>query len=54
LAVPVLATAGGVVFLTEPVSLRLAVSALLVIGGIALTLAGRQLGARRQSAAVAR
>jgi drug/metabolite transporter (DMT)-like permease len=39
LAVPVLAAAGGVVFLAEPVSIRLAVSALLVIGGIALTLA---------------
>jgi drug/metabolite transporter (DMT)-like permease len=39
LAVPVLAAAGGAVFLMEPVSLRLAVSALLVIGGIALTLA---------------
>jgi drug/metabolite transporter (DMT)-like permease len=51
LAVPVLATAGGVVFLMEPVSMRLAVSALLILGGIALTLAGRQPGARRQSAA---
>ena len=39
LAVPVLAAAGGVVFLMEPISLRLAVSAFLVIGGIALTLA---------------
>ena len=39
LAVPVLAAAGGVVFLMEPVSPRLAVSALLVIGGIAMTLA---------------
>jgi drug/metabolite transporter (DMT)-like permease len=41
LLVPVLATAGGVVFLMEPVSLRLGLSALLVIGGIALTLAPR-------------
>ena len=41
LLVPVLATAGGVVFPMEPVSLRLALSALLVIGGIALTLAPR-------------
>ena len=39
LSVPILAAAGGVVFLTEPVSLRLAASAVLVIGGIALTLA---------------
>ena len=43
LAVPVLAAAGGVVFLMEPISLRLAVSAILVIGGIALTLARFQL-----------
>jgi drug/metabolite transporter (DMT)-like permease len=42
LVVPVLAAAGGVVFLMEPISRRLAVSALLVIGGIALTLARRQ------------
>jgi len=41
LSVPILAAAGGVVFLTEPVSLRLAASAVLVIGGIALTLARR-------------
>jgi drug/metabolite transporter (DMT)-like permease len=41
LLVPVLAAAGGVVLLTEPVSLRLIVSAMLVIGGIALTLAYR-------------
>ncbi len=54
LVVPMLAAAGGVVFLMEPISLRLAVSALLVIGGIALTLARRQLDAGRQSAAPAR
>jgi drug/metabolite transporter (DMT)-like permease len=41
LTVPVLAAAGGVVFLMEPMSLRLAVSALLVIGGTALTLTRR-------------
>ncbi len=38
LAVPVLAAVGGVVFLMEPVSWRLAASAFLIIGGIALTL----------------
>jgi drug/metabolite transporter (DMT)-like permease len=53
LVVPVLAAAGGVVFLMEPISLRLAVSALLVIGGITLTLTRRRLGAG-QSAAPAR
>lgn len=41
LAVPVLAAAGGVAFLMEPVSLRLTASAVLVLGGIALTLARR-------------
>jgi len=41
LSVPVIAAAGGVVFLTEPISVRLVVSAMLVIGGTALTLARR-------------
>jgi drug/metabolite transporter (DMT)-like permease len=41
LSVPVLAAAGGVVFLMGPVSLRLAAAAVLVIGGIALTLGRR-------------
>jgi drug/metabolite transporter (DMT)-like permease len=41
LSVPVLAAAGGVAFVMEPVSLRLAASALLVLGGIALTLTRR-------------
>jgi drug/metabolite transporter (DMT)-like permease len=39
LAVPVLAAAGGVVFLAEPVTPRLIVSALLILGGVALALA---------------
>ena len=29
-------------FLTEPISLRLVISAMLVLGGIALTLAGQK------------
>jgi drug/metabolite transporter (DMT)-like permease len=41
LSVPVLAAAGGVIILMEPVSLRLAASAILVLGGIALTLIRR-------------
>jgi len=40
LAVPVLAAVGGVVFLAELVSLRLVVSAILVLGGIALATPG--------------
>jgi drug/metabolite transporter (DMT)-like permease len=42
LSVPVLAATGGVMFLTEPISLRLVISAMLVLGGIALTLAGQK------------
>jgi drug/metabolite transporter (DMT)-like permease len=43
LAVPLLAAAGGVVLLSEVVSLRLVLSAILVLGGIAVAiLAGRQ------------
>lgn len=41
LAVPVLAAAGGVIFLMEPISPRLLVSSVVVIGGIALTLTHR-------------
>jgi drug/metabolite transporter (DMT)-like permease len=42
LAVPVLAAAGGVVFLSETVTPRLAASSVLVLGGIGLALAGRE------------
>ncbi len=38
LLVPVLAAAGGVVFLSESLSVRLAVSALLILGGIAFAI----------------
>jgi drug/metabolite transporter (DMT)-like permease len=41
LAVPVLAGAAGVLFLAEAVSLRLVCSAVLVLGGIALTIVSR-------------
>jgi drug/metabolite transporter (DMT)-like permease len=53
LAVPVLAAAGGVIVLGEPVSLRLILSALMVLGGIALALAARQRLASRTGIAVA-
>ena len=39
LSVPVIATAGGVLLLAEPLSLRLLVSSALVLGGISLALA---------------
>lgn len=42
LAVPVLAAAGGVVVLSEQISMRLIVAALLILGGIGLALFGRK------------
>lgn len=41
LAVPVIAAAGGVLFLGEAVSLRLALCSLAILGGIGLVIAGR-------------
>jgi len=42
LLVPVLAAAGGVILLRESVSPRLVISAILVLGGIALVIATRR------------
>jgi drug/metabolite transporter (DMT)-like permease len=42
LAVPLLAAAGGVAFLSERITLRLVVAAVLILGGVALALAGRE------------
>lgn len=42
LAVPVLAAAGGVVFLQETISSRLVVSTVMILGGIGLAIAGRE------------
>jgi len=42
LAVPVLAAAGGVIFLTEFISTRLVLSTTFVLGGIALAIVGRE------------
>ena len=53
LSVPVIAAAGGVLFLAENVSLRLIASAVLIVGGVALALAGRERRARvRESTTV--
>lgn len=41
LSVPVIAAAGGLLFLAEPITLRLALSAAAVLGGIALVLMQR-------------
>lgn len=42
LTVPVLVAAGGVLILSEPLSLRLVVSAGMILGGIALAITGRK------------
>jgi drug/metabolite transporter (DMT)-like permease len=42
LAAPVLASIGGVVLLSEPISLRLAISAVLILGGIGVAIAQRR------------
>jgi drug/metabolite transporter (DMT)-like permease len=42
LLVPILAALGGVIFLAETISARLVLSAVMVLGGIALTLIGRE------------
>jgi drug/metabolite transporter (DMT)-like permease len=42
LTVPVIATLGGLAFLGESVSLRLAISSVLILGGVGLTLMGRE------------
>jgi len=41
LTVPVIAAVGGLVFLGEPLSWRLALASVLILGGVALTLAER-------------
>jgi drug/metabolite transporter (DMT)-like permease len=42
LAVPAIAAAGGVVVLDEPVTARLVVAGLLILGGVAVAVAGRE------------
>jgi len=46
LSVPVIAAAGGVLLLGEPLTLRLLLAAILVLGGIALVLRERKVGRR--------
>ena len=50
LSVPVLAAAGGVIFLAELISIRLVISTILVLGGIALAMIGRERVTRRVEA----
>ena len=42
LSVPILAAMGGVVFLAEAITVRLALSAVMILGGIALAIVGRR------------
>jgi drug/metabolite transporter (DMT)-like permease len=48
LAVPVLAASGGIVFLSEPVTTRLILSSVLILGGVALALTRTAHRRRRQ------
>jgi len=41
LSVPVIAALGGVIFVSEKISLRLALSALFILGGILLVVLGK-------------
>jgi len=50
LLVPVLAALGGVVFLTEPITVRLLLSSAMIIGGVALALTQRGNAVRAKSA----
>jgi drug/metabolite transporter (DMT)-like permease len=45
LSVPVLAAAGGIVFLDEPITLRFALGSVAVLGGIALVVIERRVAA---------
>jgi len=38
LSVPIIAAIGGVIFVSEPLTQRLCISAVLILGGIALTM----------------
>jgi len=49
LLVPVIAAAGGVIFVNEPLSWRLLIAALMILGGIALTVIGRYTQTRRNN-----
>ena len=50
LIVPVLAAFGGVVFVSEKISLRLTASAIMILGGVALVLVGQKLSLRLRMA----
>ena len=51
LTVPVIAAAGGILLLSERISMRLVLSALLILGGVGLAVGGRAVRARAGSQA---
>jgi drug/metabolite transporter (DMT)-like permease len=53
LAVPVLAALAGVVFLSEALSLRLIISAVMILGGVALAISRRKATPERQESSAA-
>jgi drug/metabolite transporter (DMT)-like permease len=42
LPVPLITAVGGVLFLSETISLRLIIAAVLILGGVALAIVGRK------------
>ena len=52
LAVPVLAAVGGVILLSEVVSMRLLLAAMTILGGVGLALVGRERAAHMKAAKV--
>lgn len=48
LAVPVLAAISGVVILSETLSMRLIISAIMILGGIALAVLSRHIAKKRE------
>jgi drug/metabolite transporter (DMT)-like permease len=50
LPVPALAAVGGVIFMSESVSLRLLIATAVILGGVALALSGRAQAARTKAA----
>jgi drug/metabolite transporter (DMT)-like permease len=42
LSVPVIAALGGVIFLNEPITLRLVISSVAILGGVALVIFYKQ------------
>jgi drug/metabolite transporter (DMT)-like permease len=48
LSVPVIAAVGGIVFVNENITLRLSMAALLILGGIFVTIIGRNIAQKQK------